>query len=115
MAKELGAGATVLSTLGPLQGMIDHYAVAVVQARPAVAAPCIHAPFLAPGPDKSGVAAPTSLGGSAPTQFVQPVVVDTEVMGDLVDDGDRDLIDDVVVGVAGLEQGLAVDRDGVRQ
>ena len=53
--------------------------------------------------------------GSAPTQFVQPVVVDAEVMGDLVDHRDRDLLDDLSSSLADLEQRVAVDRDGVGQ
>ena len=32
-----------------------------------------------------------------------------------MDYGDRHLFDDLVVGIAGIQQRLAVDRDGVRQ
>ena len=39
-------------------------------------------------------------GGSSPAEFVQPVVVDAEVVRDLVDHRDRDLVDDLVLGVA---------------
>lgn len=63
--KVLGAGATVLSALRPLQRMIDQHAVAVVEARPAVTAPCIHAPFLALDSDKSALPRP-------PAPAVQP-------------------------------------------
>ena len=52
---------------------------------------------------------------SAPAQFVQAVVVDAEVVRDLVDHRDGDLVDDLGLGVADVQQGLAVDRDGVRQ
>ena len=52
---------------------------------------------------------------SCPAELVQSVVVDTEVVGDLVDDGDGDLVDDLRLGVAHLQQGVAVERDGVRQ
>ena len=52
---------------------------------------------------------------SGPAQFFQPVVVDAEMVGDFVDHRDRDLLDDLVVGFADIQQRLAVDRDGVRQ
>jgi hypothetical protein len=37
------------------------------------------------------------------------------VVGDLVDDGDQDLVDDVVLGLADVADRLAVDHDPVRQ
>jgi len=60
--------------------------------------------------------APTArrVGGLTPTEFVQTVVVDAEVVRDLVDHRDRHLVDDLRLGVAELQQRLAVDRDGVR-
>ena len=60
---------------------------------------------------------PTNLRrrASAPTQLVQPVVVDTEVMGELVHDGDGDLVDHLLLGVTHLEQSAAIDRDHIGQ
>src|SRR5450755_3282456 len=52
--------------------------------------------------------------GSIP-QFVQPVVVDPEVMGNLVDDGLAHLGDDLLLGVAIGTQAGAVDHDPVGQ
>src|SRR4029453_9535936 len=52
---------------------------------------------------------------SVPAQFVQPLVADPEVVGDLVDDGDRHLVDHVVLGLADVADGFAVDHDPVRQ
>src|ERR1700720_4055172 len=46
---------------------------------------------------------------------MQPVVVDTEVVGDLVNHGDPDLVDDLVFAVADVQQRVAIDRDGVGQ
>jgi hypothetical protein len=37
------------------------------------------------------------------------------VVGDLVDDGDRDLLDHVLLGLADVADRLAVDHDPVRQ
>jgi hypothetical protein len=37
------------------------------------------------------------------------------VVGEFVDHRDRDLLDDLLVGVADLQQALSEDRDGVRQ
>lgn len=36
-------------------------------------------------------------------------------MGDLMDHRDGDLVDDLILRVAGVQQRLAVDRDGIRQ
>src|SRR5688572_14758383 len=52
---------------------------------------------------------------SGPAEFVQAVVVDAEVVRDLVDDGDQHLLDDVVLRLADVADGLAVDHDPVRQ
>src|SRR6185312_15745936 len=45
----------------------------------------------------------------------QPGVVDAEVVGDLVHDGDRDLVDHVVLGRADRQDRLPVEGDPVRQ
>src|SRR5689334_22810035 len=52
---------------------------------------------------------------SSPAQLVEAGVVDAEVVRDLVDDGDRDLLDDVGLGLADVADRLAVDHDPVRQ
>ena len=46
---------------------------------------------------------------------MEPVVVDAEVMAELVDDGDRDLLDELLPGIDDILQRQAVDRDFVRQ
>jgi hypothetical protein len=46
---------------------------------------------------------------------VQLVVIDAEVVRDLVDDGDLDLLDELLLGLAHVEQGQAEDEDPVRQ
>ena len=53
--------------------------------------------------------------GSAPAELVQPLVVDAEVVGDLVDDRGRDLLHHVVLGVAHAQGRVAVDGDAVGQ
>ena len=67
------------------------------------------APVLAPL--RSSLA--RAFGRLRPAEFVQTVVVDAEVMGDLMDDGDRHLVDHLGLGLADVEQRLAVDRDRV--
>src|SRR3954452_12533810 len=52
---------------------------------------------------------------SAPAELVESVVVDAEVVRDLVDDGDGDLVDDVLLGLADVADRLAIDHDPVRQ
>src|SRR3954447_26939820 len=68
-------------------------------------------------PSESGTAftVPTGPRTSAPAQFVEAGVVDAEVVRDLVDDGDRDLLDHLVLGLADVADGLAVDHDPVGQ
>jgi MFS family permease len=46
-----------------------------------------------------------------PAQFAEPVVVDAEVMGDLVDDSPAHLVGDLLLGPADREDRLRVDRD----
>src|SRR3954466_6942605 len=52
---------------------------------------------------------------SSPAELVQAVVVDAEVVRDLVDDGDRDLLDDLVLGLADVTDRQPVDHDPVGQ
>lgn len=114
MGLQLGADTVRLGAFRPCQGMTNDGAVAVIQARPAVAAVRAHGPFISSGADKSGLPRPGA-GSSRPAQLVQALVVDAEVMGDLMDHRDGDLVDDLILRVAGVQQRLAVDRDGIRQ
>src|SRR5690606_12653314 len=58
---------------------------------------------------------PTRPRESAPAEFVQPGVVDAEVVSDLVHHGDQHFLHHFVLGVAHRQDGLAVDRDPIRQ
>ena len=51
--------------------------------------------------------------GLSPAEFVQPLVIDAEVMGDLVDDRDRDFVDHLGLGLAEVQKGRAIDGDRV--
>src|SRR5208282_686336 len=53
--------------------------------------------------------------GVLPAEFAEPVVVDAEMVGDLVDDGPADLAGDLPLGPAGRADRPAVDGDAVRQ
>src|SRR3954453_13863989 len=68
-----------------------------------------------PAVSDTPITVPTGLRASAPAQFVEAGVVDAEVVRDLVDDGDRDLLDHLVLGLADVADGLAVDHDPVGQ
>jgi hypothetical protein len=103
----LGGGAVVLGAFRPEQRVVDERAMAVLKTGSAVSAPT-HGLFVAPRGDNLGLAR------LRPAEFMQAVVVDAEVVGDLMDDRDRDLVDDLVLGIADVQQGFAVDRDGVR-
>ena len=50
-----------------------------------------------------------------PAQLVQAVVVDAEVVCDLVDDGDRHLVDDLLPALAVPQRRTAVHEDPIRQ
>ena len=104
----LGAVAVRFGALRPQPGVVHEGAMTVQQTVLAVAAPRAHVPFIAPRADES-----TSARVSCPPKFVQPVVVDAEVVRDFVDHRHRDLLDDLVLGVADVEQRIAVDRNGV--
>src|SRR5687767_3791988 len=64
-----------------------------------------------------GNATPRTVGLAVPRsavpQLAEPGVVDAEVVGHLVHDGDPDLLDDLGVAAAASEDRLAVDRDPV--
>ena len=128
--QHLGCLAVRLGALGPIRRVVNDGAVTVLQPRPTVAAARLSAPrvrttghepqFLARADAKCPETAACRghlrlLVGLSPAEFVQSVVVDAEVVGDLVDHRDRHLVDNFFLGVAALQQRLAVDRDGVRQ
>src|SRR5699024_1209588 len=52
---------------------------------------------------------------SAPTEFVQTFVVDAVEVGDLVDDGDDDLLAQVVAVLGEVDEVVTVDEDVVGQ
>ena len=104
----LGRHAVVLGALRMSQRMVNDGAVAVLHLGPTPPA-LAHGPFIAPLGDD-----PRLPRWLAPAEFVQAVVVDAEVVGDLVDDRDRHLVDHLVVVLADVEQRIAVDRDRVR-
>jgi hypothetical protein len=96
---------TVAAVLGALRTSArvkDDRAVAVFQAGTALPAFGTHGAFIAPRDDKTSLPR-GRLGRLSPAQLVQPVVVDAEVVGDLVDDGDRHLVDDLLLRVALLQ------------
>src|SRR3954454_81467 len=57
----------------------------------------------------------TVRGASSPAELVQPLVVDAEVVGDLVDHRHRHLLDHLLGGRADVADGRAVDHDPVGQ
>jgi hypothetical protein len=90
-----GGDAVVLGALRPVPGVVDDSTVAVLQTGPTLPAADAHAPFIALVRDKPWVPR-----GSSPTQFVQPVVVDPEMVGDFMDHRHRHLVDDLILGLA---------------
>ena len=108
------SGAGVVGAFRAVPDMVDHGAVAMLQTGCALPALDGHSPLIALRADKTWLPRllPRDL---APTQFVQPLVIDPEMVRDLVDHRDRHLVDHVGLAVAEIQQSLAVDRDGVRQ
>ena len=112
-----GGDAVLFGAFRPPQRVMDDGAVAVLQAGSTPPAPVVcssrkrliaaHGRFIAPRGDKPW------LPRLRPAEFVQAVIVDAEVMCDLMDDGDRHLVDHLVLGLADVQQGLSVDRDRV--
>ena len=109
--QQLRAGAVLVCALRTAQPVANDRAVAVFQA--GLAFPTFHAPFIAPEADNFALPRRT-VTGLGPAQFVQPIVVDTEVVGDLVHHGDLHFFDDLLVVIADVQQRVAVDGDGVR-
>ena len=54
-----------------------------------------------------------SAGGALPAEFCEPVVVNTEMVGDLMDDGPADLVRDLLPGLADGADRRAIDGDPV--
>src|SRR5699024_1293547 len=69
-----------------------------------------------PQPSKTGFSPATpGLNPLAAAELVEAVVVDTEVVAELVDDGDGDLLDELLPGIDDVLQRQPVDRDLIRQ
>jgi hypothetical protein len=102
-----------------MPGVVNNGAVAVFEPRQALAALRTHGgQFLARTDAKCTKFAACRgsfrlIAQLAPAEFVQPLVVDPEVVGDFVDHRDRNLVDHLVLVLAHVEQRLAVDGDGV--
>jgi hypothetical protein len=104
-----GCGAAVVRAFRAVLDVVDHGAVAMLQTGYTLPAPDGHSPLIALPADK------TRLPRLAPTQLVEPLVINPEMMRDLMDHRYRHLVDHVGLAVAEIQQGFAVDRDGVRQ
>ncbi|MDT5210803.1 MAG: hypothetical protein QOF67_3218 [Mycobacterium sp.] len=95
----LGGDAAVLGAFGPMPGVVNDGAMTVLEPRNTLAAFTAHGSFIARADAKAPISAACRgtlrLAQLAPTQFVQAVVVDAEVVGDFVDHRDRDLVDDL--------------------
>jgi hypothetical protein len=89
---ELGLCAVGLGAFGSERDVHDDGAVTVFEAGPALATLNGHVPFLALRGDDSAVPRGRRSG---PTKFVEALVVDSEVVGDLVDDGDSHFLGDL--------------------
>ena len=50
-----------------------------------------------------------------PSEFVEAIVVDAEVVGNLVHDGGNDFVHDVFVGVADSADCLSINEDAIRK
>ena len=62
----------------------------------------------------AGLLSGTGGGRSIPTELVEPVVIDTEVVGQLVHDGDEDLVGQHVAVVDEIAERQPVEGDAVR-
>ncbi len=103
-------GAAVVGAFRAVLDVDDHGAVAMLQTGCALPALDRHSPLIALWADKWRL--PRLL---APTQLVQPLVINPEMMRDLVNHSDGHLVDHIGLAVTEIQQGPAVDRDGVRQ
>ena len=97
-----GAITAVLGALRPPPRVVDERVVAVLQASTARPAIGTHGPFIAPADDKA-LLPRGRRACSSPAQLVQPLVINAEVVCDLVNYGNRDLIDDFFLGVTRLQ------------
>ena len=110
---DLGHDAAVLGALRPPQRVLDDGAVAVVESVSTPPTILVHGPFIALPADNPRLPRWLIASGSSPAEFVQTLVVDAEVMGDLVDDRDRDFVDHLGLRLADVQKGLAIDGDRV--
>jgi hypothetical protein len=134
-------GARVVGAFRAVPDVVDEGAVAMLQTGCALPALDGHSPLIALRTDKAWLprlaqlfvfaqaAHPSCLSsrkrlipavclrasGSSPPKFVEPLVIDPEMVRNLVDHRDRHLVDHIRLAVAEIQQGPAVDRDGVRQ
>jgi hypothetical protein len=97
---ELGLCAVGFGAFGPETVMHDDGAVTVFETGPALATLNGHVPFLALGGDDSAMPRGRRSG---PTEFVKALVVDSEVVSDLVDDGHRHFLGHLGLGLAHLQ------------
>ena len=105
--RDVGCLAVGLRALEPKPRVEDDGAMAVLQTVAAPLTVIAHAQFITPD------AAESRAARSGPAEFVQFVVIDAEVMRDFVDHRHRNLVDDFVVGMADVQEGVAIDGDRV--
>ena len=88
-----------LGAFGPERGVVNDGAMAVFDVRHTVTASgfvCYHSSSLrASTKDAEPAKSPAACRDLPPAEFVQAIVVDTEVVGDLADDRDGHLVDDL--------------------
>ena len=102
---DLGHGAALIGAFRPLQRVMDDGAVAVVESGSTPPTVVVHGPFIALWADNPW------LPRLRPAEFVQTIVVDAEVVGDLVDDGDGHLVDHLLLRPADVQDGVTIDGD----
>lgn len=102
---DLGHATVVIGAFRSFQRVMDDGAVAVVEFGSTPPTVVVHGPFIALS------ALNPQLARLCPAEFVQTFVVDAEVVGDLVDDRDRHLVDHLLLRGADVQNGLAIDGD----
>ena len=93
-----GGDAVVLGAFRPIPGVMNDGAMAMLEPRQTLAALRTHGPLIAPRGDEAWLPR-----GLSPAEFVQPLVIDPEVVCDLVDHRDRHLVDDFLLVLADIE------------
>ena len=112
---DFGHDAVDVGAFQPLQRVVDDGAVTVVEFPSTPATVLLHGPLIAPPRDNPRLPRPvhSQALSLSPAEFVQAVVVDTEMVRDLVDDRDRDLVDDLVLCLTDVQKGLPINGDRV--